>query len=121
MAEVCRLEERVHAAEKGSKSLCVERALADKLMTERASYASGTEPAKAKRETLAARTCEFEAAAASCHGELGVVVRRVQSLKGRFAVHEDRANTAEARAHGTLDEMTELRALINGLNPPLGA
>lgn len=54
----------------------------EKLAAEPASLTKGTEQVKVERDTLATRICELEAAAATGIGELGIVERAVQPLKG---------------------------------------
>lgn len=50
------------------------------------------------------------------NGELGIVVRAVRSLKGRIAAGEDKASTAEAQDCKTLNKMSELQVLVEGLS-----
>lgn len=81
---------------------------------------AGSELAQAERETLANPIVKLEFAAAKSDGELGVVFRAVDSLKERVATGSNRASTAKVQACETLDKMSELRSLIDGLTQTVG-
>lgn len=120
-AKDCCLGESRPAAEDDSRTFCVACERADKVKAERVSTSWGIEQAKAERDSLAARIRELEAAAATQYGEVGVRVQAVLSLKGRIASGEDRANTEEVPACETLEKMSELRALLEGLSTNVGS
>lgn len=115
-AEVSRLVERMFAAEEDSESLHVARALVAELTAELASLAAGNKHTMPECNTLTARIRELKVAAVIRDGDLGAVVRAGRSFKGRIVTGDDRANTAEAQACQTLDKISELWALVGGLN-----
>lgn len=63
----------------------------------------------------------MEVAADAHDGDLGVVVRTVQSLKSRMAAEEDRANTVKAPAREAVDKMSDLRFLVEEINRNIGS
>lgn len=106
----------MRAAVKDSEVFSVGRVRVDERTAERAMLTAGTAQAKAEHETLASCILELENAAATCEGELVVVVRVVCYLRVCVAVGKDRANAAEDQARETLKKISELRALVEGLN-----
>lgn len=106
----------MRAAEKDSEFLRVSLVCVDELTAERESLATRTAQAMVERDFLAARICELEVAAATSDEELGIVGRAMWTFRGRVATGEDRANTEDALACETIDKMSELRALVEGLN-----
>lgn len=95
--EARRLEESVCTAEEDFEALRVARLHVDVWTSERTSLPARNEQVKGKRDTLAARIRKLEVAAATCYGNLCVVVRAVQSWKRRVA--------AESRALETVEMM----------------
>lgn len=80
----------------------------------------GTEPAEAERDTLATRIGELEVAAAICRKELCVVLQVVQSLNIGFAAGKDSENAVGARAFEMSENMSDIRALLEGLRRIVG-
>lgn len=70
---------------------------------------------------MAARIGKLEGAAATRDVELSIPVWAVQSPKRRATAGEDGSSTAEARARDTWDKMSDLRALVAGLNRTVGS
>lgn len=66
--------------------------------------------------TWPASTHELQDTAAITHSGLGEMVRAVQSLKDFVATFRAWANTPEASAQKTLDNMSELPALVGRLD-----
>lgn len=59
---------------------------------------------------------KLKATAATCRVEVGLEVGAVRSLEGRIARGENSVNTAEAGTRKTLNKMSELQELVEGLN-----
>lgn len=107
-------------AEEDSEALRVARVRVDEWTSERASLCAGIQQGNSELEALAARSCELEVVAATRYGELGFLMLAVQSLKGLVPTCKDGSTTAEARACKTLNKMSELPALVEGLSPTIG-
>lgn len=114
-AEISRLKEHIRMKDGVKEGLCLAHVPVEKLTAERAFLASRAEQAQAEREALANLVCELQVDAATGDGELGIIVRGVQSLKERVVVGETRENTWEAQARETLKRMSELRLLVERL------
>lgn len=63
-------------------------------------------------KNLVALVLELDAAAETRDGELGALRQSMRSLKRPVRAEKDRANKTEARAHKTLDKLSELRTLV---------
>lgn len=72
--------------------------------------------AQAEHDTLANRICKLEVDGATPDRELGVVARPVQVLRKCLAASKPHTNTMEGRASQTLNQMSELRSLVEVLN-----
>lgn len=107
-------------AEEDSEALCVMLALVYNLTAERGSMAVGTKKPKEELDACAARICMLEMASATGDGELGVSMEAVRSLRSCVAVCEDRRNSGEARDFQTLDDMLEVRVLVERLDRTIG-
>lgn len=112
--EALRLKERVCVAEEDSEAHCVVHVRVDELKAELASLTAGTEQEKAECDILATCIRELEVAATTRDGEVGFLVRPVQSLEGLVVSGKDRANTAEGRAHEKLDKYSNFGQLSKG-------
>lgn len=108
MTHVRWLEDLACVAQEDLKALCGALGRADELTAERAGLISGTEQAKAKRDTLSALICKLKVSEAACNGVSRIVARAVRSLEDHSAAGEDMVNTVEARAGVTLEKMSEL-------------
>lgn len=92
---VHRLRVQARTVEENLDALGVVRARVGDLKPEGAILSTGAESAMAERNILDARTGKLEAAAATCNGELGVLMLAVRLLKTRVVVGADKLNTAD--------------------------
>lgn len=81
---------------------------------------SGNERAEAEPDTLAGRIGRLDVAESTRYGELGVLMCTVRSLIARVAAGEESANTAKAWACKRLDKISQLWAVVEGLNWTFG-
>lgn len=116
VSELGHLEECVRGAENDSEALREAHTPVDGLNVERGLLTAGTDQANADRDTFAARFLERDVPSPTRKRELGAGRLAVRSSKIEVAAGEDKANTAEARAYDTLDEMSELWLLVNRRN-----
>lgn len=116
MDESHQLEERVRMVDEDSEALLAARAHVNQVTADCAWLTAGTKQGKAERDTSVTSIHNMDIVPANHHGQTGVVMWAVRSLKSRVATGGDRANTAEDRAPETLDKMYELQILVQELS-----